>query len=350
MSSAATAPGQLVELRPLRGYSIEWAEPGELILARRNELFRARQFGPPLESLGRLPTSPLRTLASRLRPLQRALRFTFYNVLRLPDGRLFYTFDRLMGVWDGGRFEPILGLHRPARVLRGACALAPNGDVYFGEYIGNPDRHEIHIYRLPLGERQLEIAHTFAPGEVRHIHGIYADPHGGSLWGVAGDRPSECRMFRSDDGFRTLHTVGSGDETWRCVSLLFTPAGAYYGSDAEFIQNYLYFVDRRTQQRTQLSSIDGPVYYSRRVGQDLFFGVTAEMCPSQQGRHGSLWHLRDGQRGAQVLTVPKDALPIRYFQAGTWQFPQGPGWGDDLLVHLVALKGDNRTYAFCPAI
>jgi hypothetical protein len=100
--------------------------------------------------------------------------------------------------------------------------------VYFGEYVGNPERHEIHIDRLPLGGTRLEIVHTFEPGAVLH---------------------------------------------------------------------------------------------------------------------GSLWHLRDGQPGRRALAIAKDFLPVRFFQAGTWQFAQGPGWGSELFVHLMGLKGDNRTYA-----
>ena len=245
-------------------------------------------------------------------------------MLKLADGRLFFTFDRTIGTCRNGRFENLTGLVREARVLRGACAIDPRGDVYFGEYVGNPERHEIHIYRLPLGANRLEIVHTFAPGEVRHVHGIYADPVDDSLWGVTGDRGGECRMFRSTDGFRTIQMVGSGDETWRCVSLQFSPRSNYYGSDAEFIENYLYFVDRATHERTTLAAIDGPVYYSAALGDDLFFGVTAELCPSQQGRHGSLWHVRDDEPGTCVLSIGKDLLPVRYFQAGTWQFPCGP--------------------------
>lgn len=218
--------------------------------------------------------------------------------------------------------------------------------MFFGEYVSNPERHEIHIYRFAPGASELEIVHTFEPGQVRHVHGIYADPYSPNLWCVTGDRKSECRMMRTSDQFRTIETVGAGDETWRCVSLLFTPAGAYYGSDAEFIQNHLFFVPRATGERETLNPIDGPVYYSHALGPDLFFGVTAELCPSQQGRHASLWHVCDGERGERVLSIDKDYLPVRFFQPGTWQFAHGPGLPDRLLVHLVGLAGsDNRTYS-----
>lgn len=330
------------EARELRGFSVEWAEPGELIVARRNELFRTRRRGPPFESLGCVPMPRWKRVASRLRIAQRALRFMYYNVLKLPDDRMLCTFDRQIGIWHKGRYEPVAGLVPRARVLRNGCAIDARGDVYLGDYYLNRQRHEIHLYRLPASKNRLEVVHTFAAGDIRHVHGIYADPFDGSLWCVTGDRGEECRLLRSVDGFQTLHTIGSGDETWRCVSLLFTAEGAYYGSDAEFSQNYLYFVDRHTHQRKQISTVDGPVYYSTALGEDLFFGTAAEMCWDR--RKGSLWQLRDQGPGRRVLSIDKDFFPVRFFQPGTWQFPRGPGDGTSLFVHLVGLRGDNRTY------
>jgi hypothetical protein len=339
----------LTEEAALRGFSVEWAEPGRLILARRNELYEAAAPDARPRPLGRLDAGPWRPLLARIRPAQRALRFGFYNLLRLPDGTFFYTFDKGVGTWDGRSFAPLPGLVRPTRVLRGAAALDREGEVWFGEYVGNADRHEIHVYRYRPGTSRVEIAYTFPRGAVRHVHGIYADPFGPELWCVTGDGPPECRMLRTRDGFRSLETVSAGDESWRCVSLLFTPRGAYYGSDAEFVQNHLYFVDRTSLARTRLGPIDGPVYYTRALGDDLFFGVTAELCPSQTGKHASLWHLRDGERPHRMLTIPKDALPVRWFQPGTWQFARGPGLPDRLLVHLLGLAGhDNRTYSLRP--
>ncbi|MBX9788281.1 MAG: hypothetical protein K2Y37_05155 [Pirellulales bacterium] len=330
---------------PLTGYCVEWAAPELFILSRRNSLYSTPSLDRPPRRLATLPTAGWKALASRVRPLQRLLRYSFSNVVRLPDERLFFTFDRAVGTFENGGFRPLPGLVRPTRVLRGACVLDADGTLYFGEYVGNPERHEIHVYRLSPGASQVEIVHTFPAGQVRHVHGIYRDPVDGSLWCVAGDLKPECRILRTRDQFASLETIGSGDETWRCVSLLFDAAGAYYGSDAEFIQNRLYFIDRTTLARTQLCAIDGPVYYSHALGSDLFFGVTAELCPSQQGRHGSLWHVRRGASPQTVLQIPKDPLPVRYFLPGTWQFPQGPGLADRLLVHLVALRGDNQTYS-----
>ena len=69
---AIASPWVIEEQRGLRGYSVEWAEPGNLILARRNELLSAARTGPPFQPLGRLPVPAWKSLACRARYVQRA--------------------------------------------------------------------------------------------------------------------------------------------------------------------------------------------------------------------------------------------------------------------------------------
>ena len=146
---------------------------------------------------------------------------------------------------------------RTGRVLRSACALADDGNVYFGEYFQNPEREPIHVYRYTPGAPKLETVYTFPAGAVRHVHGIYRDPYTSRLWCLTGDRGDECRFLTTDDGFRSVDLVGSGDETWRCVSAQFTRDHVYYGTDAEFQTNHLYRFHRASGDRETLVEIDG---------------------------------------------------------------------------------------------
>lgn len=329
-----------------RGYAVEWAEPGRIIVSRREQLFECSGVEPPQRRVAAFPQPPWRRLAARVRLAQRALRYMYYNVLPLADDSLFVTFGRQIGKFVDGAWQPVTGLKRPTRVLRSGCARTPDGDVYFGEYIGNVDRGEIHIYRLPAGETELQVVHTFAPKEIRHVHGVYQDPFDPSrLWLGTGDLESECQVATTTDGFRTLDVVGTGDETWRCVSLAFTKEFVYYGSDGEFAQNYLYRIDRDSGARTQLAAVDGPVYYAASTGDDVFLGVTAELCPSQVGRSAAVWNVQGQDPGQEVLSHEKDFWPGRYFLPGTWHFPAGPGLPNQLFVSGVALRGaDHRTF------
>src|SRR5437773_7597763 len=77
----------------LDGYQVEWEEEGELLVSRRNQLYRTDSTGGSPTPIGLFPASRWRSEASRLRPAQRLLRFLYYNVQKLPDGRLFASFD-----------------------------------------------------------------------------------------------------------------------------------------------------------------------------------------------------------------------------------------------------------------
>ncbi|HVN37870.1 MAG TPA: hypothetical protein VMW19_06805 [Myxococcota bacterium] len=334
----------------LEHYTVEWAEEGDLLLSRRNRLYRTASPDAPPTAIATFPAPRWRSAAARFRPAQRMLRFLFYNVVKLADGSVFATFDDDIGVLSGEGFEPIRGLLRPCRVLRGACASGPDGNLYFGEYLSNAERGPVHLYRHRPGSRELEVAHRFDAGAIRHVHGIYHDPFGQSLWCLTGDRGKECRVAVSRDGFRTLDVVGEGDETWRCVSALFTESAIYYGSDAEFQPNHLYRIDRATGRRDVLGVIDGPVYYSYACGSDLFFAVTAELCPSQVGRSATLWHVSSSGRMTRVASFEKDTLSVRFFLPGTLHFPRGPGCSRGFWIHGVALEAaDDRTFAVRPA-
>lgn len=332
----------------LRGYAVEWYEDGLAILSRKNRLYRADSPTSGLQLIGDVTSSRLKQFAAILRLGQRLGRFMIYNAIPLSGGTIFVTFDKQIGLMSKGVYVPLRGLQRPFRVLRGACAIGKDGAVYFGEYLDNADRGPMNVYRYLPGDKEVTIVHTFGAGEVRHIHGIYSDPYGDALWCLTGDGPSESRVLRTSDYFRTLETVGEGDESWRTVSLLFARDAVVYASDAEFNQNHIYKLDRESLERQVLGEIDGPVYYSHAIGDDLFFAVTAELCPSQEKPEATLWHVsRDGKLD-RVYSAEKDLVQTiaiaRVFMPGTMHFPAGTAPLMETYFHGVGLRGiDNRT-------
>lgn len=322
----------------LAGYTVEWAEGAELILSRGERLYRTNDLRPPFERIGAFPLALGLRVAAHLRPPQRALRLSFYNVVRLKEDRLFVTFNKSVGVMSPGGFSIVRGFDRPFRVLRGGCAIEPDGAVWFGEYVRGGDG-PLRIYRLAPDTEKADIAHAFPPGFARHIHAVHLDPHDGSLWCVTGDHEDQCKILRSSDSGRSFATVGSGDESWRAISLQFCEDAIYYATDAEFLPNSVYRLERDTLARTRVATLDGPVYYSYACGADLFFAVSAELCPSQVGRNATIWHLDPRGDCTPVVSFAKDALPVRYFQPGTISFPRGPGARDEFFFTGVALRG-----------
>ena len=230
----------LEEIPELRGYTVEWAEPGNYFLSRRNALYHSSDLTPPLEKVAAISAPSWKSLASRFRLTQRLLRFMVTNVVRLDNRELFVTFDKSVGVVRDGRYRELAGLVRPCRVLRSACAIDGRGEIYFGEYLANDERGEMRIYRYRPGSDAVEVAYTFPPKSIKHIHGIYFDTFTDSMICLTGDDDAECRIARSSDGFKTMDVVGQGDETWRAVSILFDERAMYYGMDAEFRSNHIF--------------------------------------------------------------------------------------------------------------
>lgn len=333
----------------LTGYTVEWAEPGYFLLSRINELYESTDLRPPFRRLGAFPVPAPRRWAARVGLMQRLLRYYYYNVLRLRDGSFFVSFHKSLAILRDGRFAPLAGLVRPCKILRGGCALADDGSVYFGEYILNDHRDcDIHLYRYAPGSQKVELIRVFPVGFTRHVHGIYRDPYdAGALWLLAGDIKGECRVLRSRDGFNSYETIGEGDESWRTVSVQFTPDAIYYATDAEFEQNRVFRIDRKSGRRESIGELDGPVYYSHAAGGDLFFASSAELCPSQQGRRSAtLWRVDAAGGLAPIVAYQKDIWSVLFFLAGSYSFPRGPGVPDQFYFSGTALRGA-RGRTFC---
>jgi hypothetical protein len=335
---------RIEEIPELRGYTVEWAEPDLFYLSRRNVLYRSGDLRPPFQPVAAIEAVLWRRLAARSRQGQRLLRFAVTNVVRLDSGELFVTFDKTVGIVKDGLYKALDGLVRPCRVLRSACSADASGNIFFGEYLDNKDRGEIHVYKYAAGTGRVEVVHTFPAGQIRHIHGIYADPFTSSLFCLTGDHENECRILETPDEFRTVNVVGEGDETWRAVSILFTEDAFFYGTDAEFRANNIFRVERESLARRSLAAVDGTVFYSKRIGDDLFFTTTAENAPSQKENAAALWLVGVQGDAQEAAKFQKDRWHPTLFQFGTIHFPYRNDLDDTLYFHLVAVSGDNRTY------
>jgi len=335
---------EIKELTELRGYTVEWAEPGNFYLSRRDQIFYSETLTEPFVWLARVNAPAWKRAASNFRLAQRLLRYMVTNVVDLGDGEIFVTFDKSAGVIRNGKFALLKGMARPCRVLRFGCAADAEGNVFFGEYLANAERGEMRIYRFRKGSDTVEVVYTFPSNSVRHIHGIYFDEFSRSLFCLTGDADSECRILRTYDGYKNVEIVGEGDESWRAVSILFDQQNFFYGTDAEYKSNELFSVDRETLDRTTIGSVNGTVFYSKKLGDDLFFATTAENAPSQEENVASLWHVDRDRNCEKLASFPKDLWHPALFMFGTIHFPYKNAFDDRLFFSLVGVKGDNRTF------
>ncbi len=328
----------------LRGYTVEWAETGNFYLSLRNEIFHSENLKPPFKKIAAVDAPSWKNLAANFRLAQRLLRFQVSNIIPLSAHELFITFDKSVGIVRDGKYQTLKGLVRPCRVLRAACAVDGNGDIYFGEYLANAEHGEMRIYRLRKGGDALEIAYTFPPHSIRHIHGLYYDKFSDSLFCLTGDDEKECRFIRSSDGFKTSEIVGQGDETWRAVSVIFDEESFYYGMDAEFRTNFIYKTNRQTLDRKPLGEVNGTVFFSKKIGSDLFFTTTAENAPIQTENVAALWHIDENEKCERLVSYKKDRWHTSLFQFGTIHFPYLSNLENELYFHLVGVEEDNQVF------
>ena len=295
---------------------IEWHNNGKVIFSRGNKLYISNDTFTKSSLIGQFPTHIVHKILSKISIFRRILRYYFYNVYPIDEKRIFITFRKNIGILENGIFFPIKGLIRPARFLRNACAYDSKGGVYFGEYIPNPNRDSIHIYYLPPKSYKLEIVHTFKKNTIRHVHGIYKDPYSSDFWVLTGDVKKECKILKTTNQFKSLQEIGSGNENWRAVSIQFTKSNLYFATDAEFNQNYIFKMSRKTFKIKSIAEIDGPVYYSTKINNKIIFSVTAEGCPSQKENKAVLWKLNKNDTISKLKYYDKDIYPIQ-FMPGT---------------------------------
>lgn len=336
------------EVPKFRNHVVEWMQNDELIVSYRNSLYSVERQADSRRHLCTFPIAFSRQLISRARLGQRLFRCMFTNVIPLDGETLFMSFDKQVGIFAKGRYHLIEKVS-PYRIIRGGAASDGSGHVYWGEYHSNDERQPVKIYRYGKGDVHADVVWTFPRGEIRHVHGVYFDPFTGHLWVTTGDRSDECKIAITDDGFRSLHTIGGGDESWRAVSLLFTEQAIFYASDAEYVPNHIYRIDRRTIHRHLVGDTDGPVYYSQSIGDDLLFAVTAELCPSQQEKSAALYHWSQEGGSHIIRTWRKDLLASRIltklFMPGLLHFPRGNKMDTETYISCIGLRGvDNKVF------
>ena len=273
--------------------------------------------------------------------IRRLLRKSFYNVLPLKNGGYFVSYGRQLGLIKDKEYIPFTSFDKPFRVLRSAAAMDERGNIFFGEYTSNNDRTPVKIYRYSPDDNKLKIIHEFEAGSIRHIHGIYYDEYAKSLICLCGDIGNENMILSSIDEFKTISVIGGGDESWRAVSVLFTEKYFYYGMDAEYTDNFIIRVDKADYSREKIGKINGPVYYSYKSNNILFFAVTAELCPSHSDKYASLYTIDSTDKLERVLDIKKDLFSVKYFLPGAFYFPAGPGVKNKILINTVALNHNN---------
>ncbi len=237
-------------------------------------------------------------------------------------------------------FEVCLAVKRGTRPLN-ICA-SGQGRLYWGEYFDNRTRAEVHIYGSNDGGVSWQVAHTFAPGEIRHVHNIVYDRWRDCLWILTGDNGSECRILRATPDFKTIGTVLQGNQQARAVALVPMEEAVYFSSDTPFESNHVYRFDEAGQPEKVTDLISSSIF-GCSVGTSLFFSTMAEPSAVNPQNEVSLYGAINGRGWQSLVTWRKDIWSKKLFQYGNAILPAGENTSQVLALTTIAVAGADST-------
>lgn len=219
------------------------------------------------------------------------------------------------------------------------CEVA-GGELFWGEYFGNPKRDEVRIYGSGDGARSWQVAYRFKEKTIRHVHGVFHDPYDNRIWITTGDEDHESAIWVTGDRFKSLEKVLGGTQQSRALQLLFTGDYVYFGTDTPFAKNQICRLDKGSGRVEELQPVEGSIYWGCKVGKALFFSTAVEPSAVNASVFASIWGSPDGERWTQVARYRKDRWPIKYCQMGQIYLPQGNNTTGYLFYTPVATEDD----------
>ena len=296
----------------------------------------------------RLPFKFPRDLSLGIRYLERFLRAD--KCLAVPHG------DAII-IIRGGTVYLLKDKLETLGEIKGDCPLhasssiGQSGSLYFGEYFMNPQREPVKIFKINHQTNKLSVAHSFAAGEIRHVHGIYRDPYlPNHLWITVGDNDGECYLYWTDDEFVHLSRIGDGTQIWRAVGLLFTADKIIWGTDSPHQPNHFVALDRKTQKLEIRQPVDGTIWYAGKTNDGTFFASSSvEKGPGVTTNQARVYTSRDGIHWENKISFTKDCLPMPLFKWGTISFPSGSFPSNRIWISGEALQGLDGTSQLLPS-
>ena len=328
---------------------------GVLWAGRGRSLLHSDDDGASFERVAGFRGGWVDRLAEHSRLLARAGRAGLHACVPLADGAaVLVARKRILRREPGGdELRPVFAVPRGSRPMN--LCRTPAGRLYFGEYFSNPDRDAVHVYASDDGGRTWAVAYTFPAGTIRHVHGVFHDPHRDGCWVLTGDTDAESTIRFTDDDFAHVETVFAGSQQARAVALLPGPDALWTGTDTPREQNYLQRLDPQSGRIERLQPVPGSVFGGCAAGAYKVFSVAVEPSTVNTGREASLWFSRDGETWRMLYSRERDAAqpgpgasrPRRLIgallQHGVLVLPSGRATRPLLYAYGQALRGDDDT-------
>jgi len=301
---------RIPRMRPL------YVEPdGTLWAGRGTQLHRSDDAGGSFSPVATYRGDMTQRLGQWSRLAARLFRSGFHTVLPLPDGSCIATVRGRLVKQDphATTFREVFLVPRGSRPLN--LCTTPDGSIFFGEYFFNRERQAVHIYASVDRGESWEVAHTFAPGAIRHVHGVFYDRFRRGCWVLTGDEDHESKILLTEDGFRSLEVVFEGSQRYRAVSAIPRPDCLITGTDTPHRPNYVQRLYPESGRSERVVSLPGSVLQGAEVGPYQVFSVSAEPSRVNTSRDASLYVSKGGTTWSRLYARRRDRWQPRY---GPW--------------------------------
>ena len=339
---------KLVIQREVPNMFVHWVDGREIWASFDDTLYTSNDGGVTFSKMVDLKVNSLMRMLGKSRFVARAFRLGIRDLRKLESGTILVIADRKIIRLRNSEFKVVYSFKKGVGPLREGWCEDNKGNCYLAEYFLNNKRDKaVTLLKSADDGQSWKMVHSLR--QIRHIHCVQYDSFHRRIWMGTGDRDDECSISFSEDAGKTWTAIGSGDQMFRAVSLLFTKNCVYWGSDAPTRQNHIYRYVRKNGEIERLAAVDGPVHYSTMLENEIMlFATTAEGNSegksAEWDKKAHIWASEKGVRWKDLISWEKDNYPY-ILGYGRVYFAHGQH-RDNLYFTTQSLKNVDNTL-FC---
>jgi len=292
---------------------------GELIYSSKNKIYKIKNLHKPEpEIVGKIPWANYQKV-SHMRIIDRILRHAILQVHKTRNMEYLVTTENKWWHIDrAGNVSPIEKFSNTQPMSRGICE-SKNGITYVAEYIPNPHRGPVRIFRSK-DCRIFDIAWESPPRAIRHVHALIVDPELKSrLWITTGDLSTESHIYFTDDDFKTLNCFLSLDQKTRVADVIIQKNHMIWAPDAVRVASILRVNKMSPCNIEELHKLPGPVFYTAQNEAGILYFGTVPSKKQKEDNQSRIFALLLDNSCHEILRCKKSFLPLY----GIFHFPKG---------------------------
>ncbi|MEM7173052.1 MAG: hypothetical protein AAF530_23015 [Pseudomonadota bacterium] len=332
-------------------------EGEKLYCAKFDKICSTSDLGKTFQDEGKLDLQiPFKSLLGFSYLARRIMRAEVYRMRVLPNGNRVYVFRGGIYTQAAGEDSAKLSM----KITRGSrptsLCVSKEGHAVFGEYWKNQDRESVRVYASKDSGLSWQAVYEFAPGSIRHIHGIQYDEWDDCYWIATGDDGDEVQLIRASTDFSKIEIVRQGLQDYRFFSLTVSKEKLLLATDSPDDQNHIFLYDKKADRLETATTIENASFFSCQVGNHHFVSTITEPTEVNDETASYLWAgSQETDNWRRIVKFPVDRLyklsrtPFvlnALFQYSTVFFPDGPNPSDQLVCYPIGVTPYSNALLF----